>query len=194
MDAGGLIDYVPQAINENIRMKTLAIMAVVGVSFLAQHAPASASVVKSAKLIDRNPTISAWEVGDIQVTYTDGRKETITHDHTCGRPKVSDHGYVGWSVWIDHTSEPKYSHSGEILRVQLPDGTIRNFHPNGLFIQNWVFAGNGHAVVIAAMEHHGPESYIEYDLRSGQELGRVNGYVPYDQLPGWAKPVSDDAP
>jgi hypothetical protein len=155
------------------------------------------SIPKSATVVNQASDVTGWEVGDIQVTFTDGHTELFTKNEKCGRPHVSGKGDVGWSVWNDFTTDDpddRYHHTSETLRLRLRDGTIKNFKPNEIFITDWGFVDDDSAVVIASMEHHGSTSFIKYDIATGRELGSVDYYVPYDQLPKWAQPYSDEKP
>jgi hypothetical protein len=71
-------------------------------------------------------------------------------------------------------------------------GKRKEFKPNAYFIMNWGWADNDKSIVIESMEHHGSPFYIEYDIASGKVLDSVDHYEAYANLPGWAKPFSDD--
>lgn len=151
--------------------------------------------VVSAKIINLDPTIKAWEVGDVEITTSEGKRVVIARDRTCAKPKVSAHGDVGWSVWMDRDpANTRTEHSGDILRVRLRDGTTADFHPNSRFIEDWNFAQNDEAVAIGSMGYHGHQFYIEYDLKTGRILDSIDDYKPYKELPAWAQPLSDDKP
>ena len=137
---------------------------------------------------------SEWGAGDIEITFDNGKKKTLTHGGRCARPKISAHGDIGWSVWLDANDDPKYQHSGELLRVRLHDGTTVDFHPNSLYIKDWNFAANDSAVIIDSMGHHGHQFYIEYDIKTGQILDHVDEYKPYAELPSWAQPIATNQP
>ena len=157
--------------------------------------PTVSGTVVSAKVINLDPEEKDWGVGDIEIITTKAEKIVVAKDHTCAKPKVSSHGDVGWSVWMDRDpSNIKTQHSGEILRVRQRDGAMADFHPNSRFIQDWNFVQADTAVAIASMSFHGPQYYIEYDLKTGRILDQVDGYRPYNELPAWAQPMSDDKP
>ena len=107
--------------------------------------------------------------------------------------KVSKGGDVGWSVWTD-SFPGRYGHSYEILRLRGRDGAIKEFKPNAFFIEDWGFGDDDKAIVIESMKHHGPYSFIEYDVATGKVLDSVDGYRDYADLPAWAKPYSDEKP
>ena len=140
----------------------LVILATFVVTASFADAPASAPAAKptSATLVNKPPDVTDWEVGDIQVTFADGKTELFTHDQKCGRPHVSASGDVGWSVWNDSTPDGAH-HTGETLRVRLHDGKTKDFKPNrSRFIMDWNFVDHDSAVVIASMGYHGPTSFI----------------------------------
>ncbi|HKP04783.1 MAG TPA: hypothetical protein VJU77_15630 [Chthoniobacterales bacterium] len=70
---------------------------------------------------------------------------------------------------------------------------MREFWPHfeTRFIGKWLFAENDSAVIIRSMGHHGPFSFVKYEIKSGRVLGEVHGYTPYDKLPDWAKQLAD---
>jgi hypothetical protein len=160
---------------------------------VSQAATAVDSLPVKAVVVNPPEDAAGWKVGDIQVTFADGRMELFTHNERCGNPHVSSKGDVGWSVWNDvDMTMSRYFHTGETLKVRLRNGTTKNFQPNALFIEDWGFTNNDSAVVIKSMEHHGPYSFIKYDIATGKELGRQDGYRPYAELPDWAKPFAED--
>jgi hypothetical protein len=147
----------------------------------------------SAQVVNVDPEYTEWTGGDIEMTSTDGMSTRLTHEHTCARPEVSSHGDVGWSVWLD-VNDGKYEHSGEVLRVRRRDGTLADFRPNSRFVMGWNFTATDSAVAIASMGYHGSTFYIEYDLKTGRILDRIDEYTPYAKLPAWAQPISDEKP
>jgi hypothetical protein len=80
------------------------------------------------------------------------------------------------------------------LVVRLQDGTTKKFPPFGenVNIMDWKFADDDKAVIVRSMGHHGPSSYVQYDLASGKVIdSRGPGYTPYAELPPWAKLLAD---
>lgn len=171
----------------------LVLLLFVSLPALAEPVAISGKVL-SAKVVNLVSAEKDWGVGDIEVA-TSNAKVIVAQDHTCARPKVSVHGDVGWSVWTDiDPSNIRTHHSGEILRIRQRDGTMADFHPNSLFIQDWNFVQNDTAITISSMGFHGHQFYIEYELRTGRVLDQVDDYKPYNDLPAWAQPLSDDKP
>jgi hypothetical protein len=153
----------------------------------AAEKPVSATVVNLTE-------IDGWKVGDIQVTLANGRTELLMHGERCDQPHISSHGDVGWTVWADYFPGPRYNHTFETLRVRLHDGSTSDFKPNAYFIMEWNFTDDDKALAIASMEHHGPQYFIKYDIKTGQVLDRIDTYTPYADLPKWARPLSDNKP
>lgn len=165
-------------------------IAVLSLLALATCAHAAYELIpKSAELIN-SPKIDGWDVGMVQLTFKDGKKEIADKSDKCALPQVSPLGNVGWSEWTD-TQPGRYHHSYEILRVRTVDGKLHDFRPNAYFIKKWGFADHDKAVVIESMQHHGSSFYIKYDIASGKVLGRVDDYTPYAELPKWAQPFAD---
>jgi hypothetical protein len=136
---------------------------------------------------------AGFEVGMLQVTFSDGHTEFFDKSNKCGRPKISKHGDIGWSVWVD-SFPGRFGHSYEILRMRTRDGELKEFRPNAYFVMDWGFDDHDTAVVIESMEHHGPAYYIKYAMLTGKVLGRQDEYRPYAEMPGWAQPYSDEKP
>jgi hypothetical protein len=145
-----------------------------------------------AVVIDSSPDPNSHGVGNIQITYANGQTEMVTQDGRCSYPHVSPRGDVGWVQYSG--SEPKYGRLKDIICVRSPDGAIKHFETNALFVENWGFSDNGSTITIRSMHHHGPNSYIKYDLATGKTLARIDGYVPDDQLPSWAAPYNAYVP
>lgn len=116
--------------------------------------------------------------GSVKVEYSDGHSEILGKDGKCADPHVSHQGDIGWT---------HYSHLGnrdaamnERLVIRISNGQIKEFKPNpngGPFIEEWNFVDNDSAVVIKSQGHHGPASFVRYDLASGQVTGHQDGYV-----------------
>ncbi len=99
--------------------------------------------------------------------------------------------------WIHFTAlDQRGSTLNDTLQLRFPDGRTKEFKPNheAPFIVDWGLADHGSSVVIESMQHHGPPYFIRYDLKSGRITGTVNTYLPYDKLPPWAQPLSDEKP
>ena len=135
------------------------------------------------------------QTGNIQITFSDGHSEVWTAEGNCTSPHVSSNGDVGW-IRVDKSKidlVAKNRQGDDKLIVQLPDGKRKEFVPNAAapFIGNWSFADNDTAVAIQSSGYHGPRFYIKYDLSTGKVLGEIDRYVAYDELPSWARQISD---
>lgn len=138
------------------------------------------------------------EAGNVKITFTDGHTEMVTHTGDCYKAKLSAQGNVGW-IRIGRTKSvpgPRRTiQTGkDSLVVRLPDGMIKKFPPLGenICIMNWRFADDGKTLIVRSMGHHGPSSYVQYDLASGKVIdSRGPDYTPYAQLPLWVKPLAD---
>jgi len=137
------------------------------------------------------------EIGNVKVTFSDGHTEVLTHTGDCYDAKVSPKGNVGWIRVGKTESVPgprRTIQTGkDSLVVRLPDGATKKFPPFGenVFISNWRFADDGKTLIIKSMGHHGPSSYVQYDLASGKVIDSRAGYTPYAELPPWAKLLAD---
>jgi hypothetical protein len=160
----------------------------------AKPKPTSATVVvvpsEFDTFIDRT--------GNIRVTFSDGHSETLSSDGNCTSPHVSPNGDVGW-VRVDKSKVDfvaKNREGEDNVIVRFADGKRKEFTPNpaGRFVGDWDFADNGKSIVIQSSGYHGPRFYTKYELSTGTVTGEINQYIPYDELPSWAKNVSDERP
>jgi hypothetical protein len=136
------------------------------------------------------------QTGDVKVTFRDGRSEVWTHTGDCHDVKVSPRGNVGW-IRMDKKSVDvgRMTVAGkDSLVLRLLDGSVKEFPPfnENVCIMDWKFADDDTAVVVRSMGHHGPSSYVRYDIATGKAAdSRGPNYTPYDKLPAWAKPLAD---
>ena len=138
------------------------------------------------------------EIGNVKVTFSDGHTEVLTHTGDCYNAKVSPKGNVGWIRVRKTESVPgprrRIQTGKDSLVVRLAAGTTKKFPPFGenICIMDWRFADDGKTLIIKSMGHHGPSSYVQYDLASGKVIdSRGPGYTPYTELPPWAKLLAD---
>lgn len=169
---------------------TLVSCCVAGTALSADIIPVKAEIVE----VPAERRDWGEPIGNVRVTFSDGRKEMWTREGRALLPKVAASGYVGWSRYTQRNSRGEPVNS--ILRVLLSEKDIKDFNaPEGRpFIEEWDFTDKDTAVVIKSRGRHGPANFVKYDLKSGKRLASVEGYKPYDQLPDWAKPFSDDKP
>ena len=134
------------------------------------------------------PRPDGGEIGNVKVTFSDGHTEVLTHTGDCYNAKVSPKGNVGW-IRVRKT----FQTGKDSLVVRLSDGATKKFPPfrENVAIINWRFADDGKTLIIKSMGHHGPSSYVQYDLASGKVIDSRAGYTPYAKLPPWAKLVAD---
>jgi hypothetical protein len=133
--------------------------------------------------------------GSVKVEYSDGRSEIFCKDGNCADPHVSHEGHVGWTHYSHR--EDRNAAMNESLVIRFSNGQTKEFKPNsngGPFIEEWNFIDNDVAVAIKSRGHHGPASFVRYDLISGRMTGHQDGYVEYEKMPEWAQPFSDDIP
>jgi hypothetical protein len=151
---------------------------------------------KTAEIVDIPAKFadSRTPPGNVKITFTDGHTETLTHEGNCMEPRVLAGGIVGWTHFT--ALDQRGSLLNNTLQLRFPDGRTKEFKPNheAPFIMDWGLADQGSSVVIVSMQHHGHPYFIRYDLKSGRITGTVNIYLPYDKLPPWAQPLSDEKP
>jgi hypothetical protein len=148
---------------------------------------------KTAEVVNIPPAQANFGVvvGDIKIVFSDGRSETVTKGGNCMEPHVSEAGNIGWA----HCSgfDGKGYALNQKLVVRLIDGAVKTFspNPNGVFIENWAFADNDSAVVIQSRGHHGPMSFIRYDLANGRVSAKKDGRNDDEPLPAWARSLAN---
>jgi hypothetical protein len=136
------------------------------------------------------------QTGNVEVTFGDDHTELWTHEGDCRDVKISAKGNVGW-VRMDKKSvdtEHMTITGKDSLVIRLLDGTVKEFSPfeENVSIEGWRFADKDTAVILRSMGHHGPSSYVKYDLATARIIdSRGPNYTPYDKLPVWAKPLAN---
>lgn len=143
------------------------------------------------------PRPDGRETGNVKIAFTDGHTEVVTHTGDCYNAKVSPQGNVGWIRIgkMEKVPGPRQTiQTGkDYVVVRLSDGTTKKFPPFGenVCIMDWKFADDGKTLIVRSMGHHGPSSYVQYDLASGKAIdSRGPNYTPYAELPPWAKPLA----
>jgi len=137
------------------------------------------------------------KAGNVNVTFSDGHTAVLTHTGDCYDAKVSPTGNVGWirsaKMVPGHASEKMHAITADSLVIRLLDGGTKKFPPLGdnHFIEDWKFTDDDKTVVLRSHGYHGSSSYVQYELASGKIINSLSKYVPYAELPAWAKPVGD---
>jgi hypothetical protein len=174
---------------------SVALTVFAGLSQMLLADPQSAAKDVSIIVPPGSPGVKA---GNVKVTFTDGHTEVLTQIADCYKAKVSAKGNVGWIRIGKTESVPgprqRIQTGQDSLVVRLADGTTKRFAPFGenICIMDWKFADDGKTLIVRSMGHHGPSSYMQYDLASGKAIDSSGpGYTPYAKLPPWAKPLAD---
>jgi hypothetical protein len=154
---------------------------------------AHGSKPKSAIVTDTPAESKDYNVGNIKVTFADGHSEMLTNHRNSSAPKVAGSGIVGWIQWggLDAAGRRQ---GKDTVRIRLAGGSFKDFAANpagGQFIMDWGFADHDSAVVVKSMGHHGPASFIKYDIASGKATGHQDSYLPIESMAAWAKPYAD---
>jgi hypothetical protein len=148
---------------------------------------------KTAEVVNISPDQANFSVpvGDIKVTFSDGRSETVTHGGHCMQPRVSDADNIGWTHFSGLDSRG-YA-LDEKLMIRLRNGAVKEFRPSsyGIFIESWAFADHGSAVVMRSRGHHGPSAFIRYDVASGKLMAKEDGHSDDEPPPAWASMLAD---
>jgi hypothetical protein len=153
-------------------------------------APKSADVIVVPSIYDD----FMIKTGNIRVKFADGHSEVLTTEGNYASPRVSPDGKIGW-LRVDKSNvdlRQKNRRGADAVIVRLPDGTTKEFFADAQapFIGNWKFTAGGKSVAIESSSYHGPAFYVLYDIKSGKAKDNINRYVPYENLPAWAKPLA----
>lgn len=136
------------------------------------------------------------QTGNVEVQFSDGTSELWTTEGNCVSTEVSRKGCVGW-IQIDKSKVDvvaKNRQGEDKVVIRCPDGSRREFtgDPEAPFIGKWGFADNDTAVTIQSSAYHGPRHYLKYDLNTHKVKDEIATYVPYEELPSWAKRISNE--
>jgi len=136
--------------------------------------------------------------GNIEVRFSDGTSAVWTAGGNCTSPHVSSKGCVGW-IEVDKSKvdvEAKNRHGEDKVIIRCVDGSQKEFtgSAEAPFIGKWEFADNNTAVAIQSSSYHGPRHYIKYDIHTHKVKEDIATYVPYEELPSWAKRISNERP
>jgi hypothetical protein len=126
------------------------------------------------------------DIGDVFVTWDDGKHQALTHRAHAEQPKLGPDGLIGWTwskkryrkIWVD-----------EHMRVQRGKRLLFEVTSGKPFIESWDFIAEGVAVKSRAM--HGPALIELFSLKDGKRIEVVKKAYG-EGLPAWAKPYSDD--
>ena len=123
-------------------------------------------------------------VGDVVVTWDDGRREQLTRGVHAERAKLGPDGLIGWT-W----AKERYQKMGvtEHLRVQRGEQLLFEVKSVKPFIEDWTFAAEG--LVVKSRAAHGPASIELFALKTGKQIQLINAYD--DAPPTWAKPFAE---
>jgi hypothetical protein len=127
-------------------------------------------------------------VGDIAVTWGDGRREQLTHGVHAEQAKMGPDGLIGWT-W----GKERYRKSwiNEHLRVQRGKRLLFEVKPEMHFIEDWAFAPEG--LIVKSRMAHGPARIELFSLSNGKRIKLIEKAYEDDgdNLPSWARPFAD---
>ena len=169
-------------------MKLIAlIFALLSSSIMAAPKPVDAVIV------DVPTERRDWHspIGNVKVTFSDGHTEMWTKEGKCIHPKTSSTGLVGWTRYSERNAKDEPVNS--TLRILVTESDIKDLAA-GPYIEEWDFTDGDKSVVIKSRGRHGPANFVKYDINSAKVIDSVKTYLPYNELPDWAKPFSDDKP
>jgi hypothetical protein len=159
------------------------LLLVLSACLLSKGAAASGTTPTKIEVIP--PAGGSKDVGDVVVTWDDGRRERLTHDAHAQQAKLGPDGLIGWT-W----AKERYTNLwvNEHLRVQRGKQLLFEVKSGKPFIEDWAFAAEGLAVKSRAA--HGPAWIELFSLSTGKQIQVIKAAYG-DDLPPWAKPFAD---
>src|SRR5215471_3148489 len=129
-------------------------------------------------------------VGDVFITWADGRREQLTRGAHADDAKLGPDGLFGW-IW----GTERYRDGWKLghLRIQRGKERLYDVKSEYAIIEDWTFAPEG--LIVKSRGPHGPARIELFALSTGQRLQLIEkAYREGDDahLPPWAKPFADD--
>jgi len=143
---------------------------------------------KAGIVVAPDPRSVELQIGNVEVTYSDGIKDLWTAKNNCSLARVSADGTVGWTV---HGPETKIAASYTVR----PNGTlvlnrkgkvIARIESSKPFIEDWMFIDAGGRLILLTRAAHGPANIELHDTTTGKMIESVKAQD--EHLPAWAKP------
>lgn len=158
----------------------LAALALLSTPALAENATKVEIVVPA----DAPKTEARDDVGDVAVTWDNGRREVLTKGAHAEQPKIGPDGLIGWT-WSKEMGRELWIN--EHLRVQRGKQLLFEVKSEKPFIEEWNFIAEGVAVTSRAM--HGPAIIELFSIKDGKRIATSKAY---GEVPAWAKPFAND--
>jgi len=152
-------------------------------SLFGMGAAVNAATATKVEIIATN---KSEEVGEVSVTWDDGKSERLTKGAHAEQPKLGPDGLIGW-VWSKERHADLWV--SEHLRVQRGKQLLFEVTSGKPFIEDWGFVAEGLAVKSRAA--HGPAWVELFSLADGKRITLIEKAFG-DGLPAWAKPYNDD--
>ena len=144
--------------------------------------PVKATVVDAVKW-------GTESIGNIEVVYADGTRDRWTTKGSCGMPRVSADGTVGWTVFEAERPAKTASYNirpnGTIVLCRQGKVLFREQAAMG-FIEEWDFLKDGKQFVVKSRALHGPATIELRETETGKVVAQVK--TTTDECPDWAKP------
>jgi len=154
-------------------------LALLSAHALAESAKEIAIIMPSAGPQSRTPA----DIGDVSVTWENGRSEMLTKDAHAELPRLGPNGLIGWT-WAKELYKELWVN--EHLRIQFGKQLLFEVKSEKPFIEEWNFIHEGVAVKSRAL--HGPAIIELFSVEDGK---RIASSKAYGEIPAWAKPFAD---
>ncbi len=154
-------------------------LALLSAHALAESANKIAIVVPLASPKTQTPN----DVGDVSVTWDNGRSEMLTKGAHAQLARLGPDGLIGWT-WAKELYKELWVN--ERLRVQRGKRLLFEVKSEKPFIEEWNFIGEG--VAVRSRARHGPAVIELFSVEDGKRIASSNAY---GEVPTWAKPFAD---
>lgn len=129
------------------------------------------------------------DVGNVQVTLSNHRKQIWTISLQCEDAKVSKSRLVGWTYARGRHSRGMWMNNQLCIARNSQDRTL--FNASRAFIEVWGFTDNDTHVVMRSRNAHGPTWIEKFSIDTGRLVAECSGFDSPD-TPEWARPYLDE--
>jgi len=130
-------------------------------------------------------------IGNVRVSFMDGRSELWTKRGRCLLAKISRGGMVGWTRYGYRNR--RGAPVNDTVRLMVSNDRWVDFRSGYPFIDNWDTSQDGSRLMVQSGLAHGPRRFELFDVPSQRLLEQIVE-KPFAELPDWARTLATDAP
>ena len=139
----------------------------------------------------KNTAIAANGVGDVEVTYDDGRVVQVTHTGRCEDPALSPDGRT--VAWFDVSQEEinRGLYYASDITLFRGNSVLHTLDPEGCGCCDLVFAKDGKHIAVATPGRIAKNFWlVDMDTANVVASCHAIGYLGATQVPDWARAIS----